>query len=320
MSTSANQSSKTRELCGVCNKKKAPESTNVSKRIWIQCTCCKVKFHLICVNMESVKLKTNYFCMACLNDSNFSKESAKLNKSLMEEISKDLSKIDSDDFDLLCSTHIEKLWPYIKNKTEDIINEKTEFFAERIKILEAKLDNLHQEQQWQRQQQQINLRANNIIIRGVPVSVGISDFKIIEVIAKKVGFVLSDGDVISMRRFKSVHDGKSNPPIIMVSFNNSQVKSQFLKTFFTAIRNKIAVDMKLFDEAGVTGCTDRIYVSEHLDRGTLNISVKARKMYKLGLISHFISRNDGVFIKLSGNDKFSRINSLNELDLLCTTN
>lgn len=308
---SENHSLKSKELCGVCNKKKGPQS----KRNWIECTCCKMGFHIICVNMQKVKLKTNYFCMICLNDSNFSNESAKLNKSLVES-SKDLGELNSDEFDLLCSAHMEKLWPYIKDKIENIIEEKNAYLSERVKILETKLEDLHQEQQQQRQQQQINLRANNIIIRGVPVVVGVSDSKILELIAKKVGFALSDGDVVSMRRFKGVQEGRSNPPIIMVSFSNSQVKSNFLKTFFIAIRNKVAIDMTLFEGAGVTGCVDKIYVSEHLDKGTLNIYVKARKMCKLRLISHCISRNNGVFIKINDNDKFRKINSLTELDFL----
>lgn len=298
------------DVCGACKSKKS--SDGARRDNGINCTCCGTWYHLYCVKMSKALKKKNYFCLKCLNDSNFATEAVKLNKSLTET-SSDIDELSAEKFEAVCREHIEKIWPFIGKKVHNVIQDNIKLLYERIKELEKKIESLDQGLVLQQQLQLINSRANNIVIRGIHAKVGNVDVNIVKSIADRIGFELANGDVTSVKRIGKPADNKRrDPAIILVSFRDSQLKSSFLKSFFTAIGKKVDVNMGLF----IDGCTDKIYVSEHLDRGNLKIYLSARKLIRLGIISKCLLRNGLVYVKNKVNDSMILVKSISELDSL----
>lgn len=306
------------QTCGICKSKVAPNSS-AKVDDWVECSCCSLRFHMHCVNLKPASAKKNFFCPDCIKESNFNAETATANvkKALID--SGDFLKLDADNianFDAVIKSHVEKIWPFFNDKVQAAVINSTSQLVQRVNNLEALVAELNQKQQWLKNELQIGSRANNIVIRGVADNVHIDD--IIGIISKLIGFNFRPGDVTSIRRIsKAVNNKKFPCSIIIASFRDHITKYDFLKCFFQAIKRKVDVNMGLFLVDGCSGSTtEKVFISEHLDRATLNIFMKARKLKSLNLISYYILRKGFVFVKIRDNDELQQVKTIDQLDVL----
>lgn len=285
---------------------------------FVECSCCKIKFHLICLKMKKADLRTNYFCVNCLQKSNFTFEMAKMNKSLKES-NINTTGLDLNNFEVLCHEHMEKIWPFLKDRIQKIICEGTSELLEKIQKLETEVCELHHQQYTMNQQQQFKSRACNIVIRGVEDSLG-ADKKIVKIIAAKIDFDLKEEDIVSVWTAKNQNNSNDNASqrsikrssTLIVTFKDLMVKTNFLRIFSKAIRGGLNLDMSLF------GLNDdnkynKIYIGHHFDRNTLGIYLKVRKLKKERSISFYNVIKGQVFIKINDGDNLIHVQSFSDL-------
>lgn len=306
---------KSKDICALCRLKQ-PRDLKKGKTIdWVECNCCEGWFHLFCLKIAKSDMKKNYFCASCLRDSNHITELAKVQKSFSES-SVNTKGLDIQAIEQLIKDHLDRKWPDLNDKVQSEIQNNISPVLVRLQQLEASVIDL------QKQHHQLRLKTLecNIVIRGVDYNVSVEDNGVIDVIARKIGFVLSKNDVVSIRRINNTVSNnnrnlapQNKSPFIIVSFRDVFIKSNFLSCFFSAIKKGSSIDMSLF-EAGTNSNSRKIFIGEHLDKCTLGIYLKSRRLKKMGLIWLYRLQNNSVYIKVKENDPLTIIQSAFELD------
>lgn len=307
------------KICKICKRKISLNPKKTEEDEWVQCDCCNGWYHLYCIKMEDMSdsdKKKNYFCPKCLNNSNFATEVNKLNTSRTNSLDTSKPEVWTDE---LIKQQMEIIWPYLRDDIEKTVDAKTQHLADQIAELRISVNRL-ETQLLRLQQQQNNSRSNNVVIRGVVENVDINNIDIIQIIAKKINFSLQKDDITSMKRVQPRAGGsnKLKPSTIIATFKTTNIRNNFLKCFFAAIKDKLNIDMSIIDAQSMNeeGKFNRIYVSEHLDRDTLHIYLLAKKLNKAGKISNVQLRNACVFVCVKKDDMPTHVMSCDQLETL----
>lgn len=298
-------------ICGVC-KSEVPPDPKANVDDWVECSCCATWYHFFCVGIAFADPETNYFCPDCFKNSNLESVVIKVSKSLID--SGDLVKAIGTALETAIASHIERLWPAIEDKIQIEIKNSTAVLSQGIKDLEATVSELKKQIQFLNHQHQYNIRANNIVIRGIADNLKLEPIKFISKIAECIGYKLVSGDVMSIRKIPMAADSKGKSPIMVVSFRDNTTKYNFLKSYYSANKRKKYINMGLFKAGGTNADygKEKIYISEHMDKLTLQIFLTARKLKRLQLISYYRLSKGIISIKINENDKFHYIRSLDQ--------
>lgn len=315
MSSKRSRKNIEQDICGVCNSETPPDYDGKVNN-WIECSCCAAWYHFSCVGVVSAEAKTNYFCPKCFKDSNLETVALKVSKSLMD--SGDLVNAIGTAIEAAITSHMEKLWPTIENKIQLEVKNSTAPLVQRITELEVVVGELDKQLQLFKHQQQYNSRVNNIIVRGVSDSLRLEPIKIVAKIAEFIGFTPGVGDVMSAKKISVAANAKPKSSIFVVSFRDTTSKYSFLKSYYTAIKQKKYVDMSIFNIGGTYADAGKegIYISEHMPKATLQIFLIARKLKRLNLICYYRFNRGFISIKINESDKFHIIKSLDQLEKL----
>lgn len=331
-----------RRICEVCKTKKSPGPDGDSSDNWIKCFTCKKWHHKYCIGLHNTQfVKKYYYCMMCLQNSNFSIEFARLTQSITQtapelivsaDKANDLSNLDTNTLETLCKDHMKIIWPYLKDQVQDVINKtisplftQNGHLLKRVEQLEDQIDEMQRKQ-----------RDKNIIIRGVPADFPIVDNSIVFKLASSINLKLQIHDVTSIQRLytknyyqlssqHSKEKSNENSPLIMVSFINPIVKMNFMLYYFNALKRGVFIGSDLLrnnsdpsnnlisNNQSAKTQPSRIYVGEHLDKHTLNIFLKLRRLKNNKLIHSFNTKQGKAYVKVSESDKFRLIDSVDAI-------
>lgn len=314
------KSTKLQVLYGCCSLPVANTRKSGFGENSVECTCCKIRFHLSCLKMKKTDIRSNYFCVNCLKISNFSFEMAKVNKSLNEN-NIDASGSDLHNFEALCHEHMDRIWPFLQERIQKVICESTSELLGKIQKLETEVGEMHKQQHFMQQKQQCRSRACNVVIRGVESSVA-ADKEIVKIIASKIKFDLKEEEIISIWSSKNININTDNSqrsikrnPLFIVTFSDVMVKTGFLRAFSKAIRGGLNLDMSLFGPND-DSIYKKIYIGHHFDRDTLGIFLKVRKLKKECSISFYSVIKGQIFVKINDGDHLKHIQSILDLNKL----
>lgn len=142
------------------------------------------------------------------------------------------------------------------------------------------------------EQQKIN---NNVIIRGIAANDDARES--VKKIAALSDVVVDDTDIASVRHIMNEH----KPPAIVVAFNNSDKKSEFIKS---AKRNRIS-SVKF----GYSGVAHPIFVDHQLTTESFNLFLEAKKLKKVGVSFVWIA-NGNILVREKAGKPVTKITSL----------
>lgn len=340
---------KIRGVCGICSSKNSPDPDSNSNDIPIHCQTCKKWYHKFCTGLnntkfEDAKAQKYYYCLNCLQNSNFTIEFARLSQSINQTLpgqtadeesidgATDFNSLDVDSLEAMCKDHMKRIWPFLKDQVQDIINinmapicTSNDNLLKRVEQLERHIDEIHRKQ-----------RHKNVIIRGVPEDIPIVGNSLAFKLGSSINFELQDRDVTSVQRLRNKkhnqqtnHQNNSvpnkNPPLILISFTNPSIKMNFMKQYFNAMKKGIFIQRNiLFNNSSrsISGNppsklgTSRIFIGEHLDRSTLSIILRLRRLKHNKLITNFNTKLGKAYVKVEENDQFKIMDSMDAVTKL----
>lgn len=138
--------------------------------------------------------------------------------------------------------------------------------------------------------------SKNLIFSGVPVTVDEDLKKIIKSIALQLNIVLVAKNLRKTIRLTSAKNTTSNPAPILVTFNESKVKSDLLEAYFDRIKKKQFITTSTF---GILP-DSRVYINLHLPRLLQVIQQRVVSLKKDGLIESFVVKPAVIRIKVQG--------------------
>lgn len=179
-------------------------------------------------------------------------------------------------------------------------------------------------------------RNKNVIIKGVPEELSIIDNSLAFKLASSINFKLQDYDVTSIQRLpKKKHSqptkqqnkgiSQENPPLILISFTNPSVKMKFMSQYFDAMKKGIFIernilcnncDKSITKNPSIKSSTSRIFIDEHLDRSTLSIVLRLRRLKHNKLIKNFKTKFGKAYVKVEENQQFKIIDSMDAVTKL----
>lgn len=149
-------------------------------------------------------------------------------------------------------------------------------------------------------------KLNDVILKGIPLNRKESLVTIFDQISLAIGFEAKCSAVNIIIRLKNGSHQIVSP--ILVKFVSAILKRDFMTKYY-AHR-----DLKL--SAIGLDSEDRIYASDNLTKRNFKIQMEAVKLLKDKKISKIHTRSGLVHVKFSGADEFSKILSLEELNMM----
>ena len=179
-----------------------------------------------------------------------------------------------------------------KEKFNDILKEvkalrkENEYLKQRLQLMEAKFDDM-----------EVQKRANNIIVTGVPKQTDMNTDNIVCKILSAINIQKGKTDVLESFRLNK----KDNGPIL-VKFGNIQTKKEVLRSIKQVKGTTVA-------RCGLEGDNGKIYLNEDLPVGKRNLFKKAREIKKDKGYKAAFCTNGIVYLKIDENDPPIKIRS-----------
>ncbi|CAH2107197.1 unnamed protein product [Euphydryas editha] len=250
----------------------------------LDCSYCKKKFHLSCLDAADINDSSSTILQllgSAISASKYDKNpSGKFDHPTSHNnssiVSTELKSIVDDIRDMKNSLE------YMHSQVETISKENCESrskiteLQEQNTILKTTVDDLKHQINILQQ----NSRANNVEIQCIPENRNENIVEVVQQIAKVINCKINPENSSHCTRVAKVNRQNSRPRAIIVQFNGTKTRDEFLAASINFNRKK-PVDKKLnTSHLGFAGPASPIFVVEHLSPSNKNLHAAARSAAK----------------------------------------
>lgn len=304
--------------CNVCVKRTS--RTQTSQLHLVQCCDCHLFLDIACARISNLDFNILmneksmvWFCRSCENNDLKSHRMAQielLKNQFIEFMSPLQSIVDSQAFKISSleavlsesQSKIQSLEKQISSVNGIILKQS---FAPRKDSETTTNDLSKRVESFEK-----HLRANNLILRGVPVVANENLNNVICNAGKFLKMKISESD-IDCYRFKST-PLNNHPPPIVVKFGNKALKDDLYGRYLDGLRNHNFLHLP---DLGLSAAKVRVYLNHHLTENCMSMFNKARKLVRDKKIQQAFTSYGDVFIRISSdNNQKRKISRMEQLE------